>query len=76
MGADVDSRHKLTAKQRQALDNLKERLAEQGLRVSDDRIIVALLKAAASLPEGDLIKLIREGLSVSQPQDDPKPREK
>jgi hypothetical protein len=71
----VDSKLKLSAKERKALDNIKERLTEQGLRVSDDRLILALLKAAASLPEGELFKLIQEGLTVSQPQDDPKPRE-
>jgi hypothetical protein len=59
---------KLTARERETLERIRARLAEQGLRVSDEKFITALLKAASNLPGDDLMRLIAEGLQ-SAPAD-------
>jgi hypothetical protein len=63
---------KLTSRERETLDRIRERLADQGFRISDEKFIVALLKAASQLPEEELVRLISEGLQSTQPKRDPK----
>lgn len=53
---------RLTDQERQGLDRIKEKLAAQGIRLDDAKFILALLRAAAQLPEEDLVKLIKETL--------------
>jgi hypothetical protein len=62
---------KLTDEEHQAIDRMRARLLGQGIRISEERIVVALLKAAAKLPEGDFAALIQEGLGTTKPEDDP-----
>lgn len=63
---------KLTAREREALDRIRARLEEQGLRVSNERFITALLRAASQLPEEELLRLISEGLQSTRADQDPK----
>ena len=65
---------KLSDEERQAIDRMRIRLLEQGLRVSDEKFVLAILKAATKLPEGELMALIREGLSGITPTNDPTPQ--
>jgi hypothetical protein len=71
-GACMASDVKLTTKERAMLDRIRERLGKDGLRLSSERLMVALLKAAANLNEDDLTRLMREGLREDTTQNDTK----
>jgi hypothetical protein len=66
----MDRRVTLTANERDVLARIKARLAERGLKVSEEKFITALLKAASQLAEEDLIRLISEGLQGDQKDED------
>lgn len=57
---------KLTAEERRALDRIRERLTERGMTVSDQGFILALLRAAAQMPEDELLRTVREGLGSGE----------
>ena len=67
---------KLSKQEQASLDRIRERLQEEGLRVSDERLILALLKAAVQLPGDALLALLKDGLSKVTPEHDPVRRRK
>ncbi len=58
MGSQV----RLTAEEQEVLERIRERLLEEGFRITNERLILALLKAVAQLPEDQLLQRIKEGL--------------
>lgn len=70
----MDSKVKLTEQERELLSRIRDRLREQGVRVSDEKFILALLKAASQLPEEKLVELIRDSLSELGGESNPKPK--
>ena len=62
---------KLTEEERKALDRILDRLRAEGLRLSDEKLVMALVKAAAQLPEEDLLRLLKESLSEADAGENP-----
>ncbi len=58
----MDSKAKLGAEERQALERVISRLQAQGFETSDQAVLRALMKAACRLPEEQLLQLLEEGL--------------
>jgi hypothetical protein len=54
----------LTAAERELLDRVRARLGRHGLDVSDERLIAALLKAAAQLGQEDLVRLLGKAIDA------------
>lgn len=52
---------KLSPKERRALNRMLRRLKAQGVELSDDRFVLAVLTAATHLRDEDLLHLIRTG---------------
>ncbi len=69
----MEPTYRLSPAEADALARIRERLGLEGLRLSDDRFLVALLRAAADLPAPDLLKLVEEGLRGSGDCPDPPP---
>lgn len=67
MGTSVN----LSESERRILDKVREKLQSEGFRVSDERLLVALLRAIAGLGDDEVLSLVREGLLASDPQRDP-----
>jgi hypothetical protein len=63
---------KLSVHERERLDQIRARLSEQGVNVSDEKFITALLRAASQLPEEELLRLISEGLQGVKTDQAPK----
>lgn len=53
---------KLSTQERETLDRVLESLRKQGIKVSDEKVLAALLKAAVQLPEERLLQLLKASL--------------
>lgn len=63
---------KLSRQEREALDELRKRLEKEGgLRISNEKFLMALLQAAAQLPEEDLLRLLKQGIEDSKLEGNP-----
>jgi hypothetical protein len=62
----VDPSLKLTESERLALDRIRERLRDEGLKLTDEGLLIAVLQAAIQLPRADLLQLIRNGLEAGR----------
>jgi hypothetical protein len=65
---------KLSEPQLQALNRICDRLREQGLCIGNRELVLALLKAAAQLPEDELVNLIKDGIDIAEADDDRRDR--
>jgi hypothetical protein len=54
---------RLSLQERESLDQIRALLATQGMKVSDEKVLLVVLQAAAKLPESELVRLIRESMS-------------
>ena len=63
MGSQV----RLTAEEQEVLERIRKRLLQEGFRITNERLLLALIKAIAQLPEDQLVSRIKEGLEGMDP---------
>lgn len=62
---------RLTPEELEALARIRERFTQEGLRMTDEKFVLIMLRAAAQLPEEELVRLLKQEMQGVRPEDDP-----